>query len=258
MSTLRIFTFNPAWGLPTGGPFGLKLEACLRMLDIPYERCAENDVRKGPKRKSPWIVDGDVRMGDTELILRYLEKKHGRALDTNLSPAARARSHVIRRTLEEHFHQAFEYELVCSEEGGAVLRRMLGENVPKPMVGVAFHFMRSAFMKHLYERGLARHAPEDMAAFAKDDVDAISELLGTDPWFFGDEPSKVDASAFGLFAVAIRSGLPTPVCSYARRNERLVRFIDRAFEHFFPELAGEKSKSASAASSSSVLDLGAR
>ena len=33
---LRLVTFPPAWGLPTAGPFGLKLEACLRMLDVPY------------------------------------------------------------------------------------------------------------------------------------------------------------------------------------------------------------------------------
>lgn len=247
MTTLQICTFSPAWGLPTAGPFGLKLEACLRMLGIPYERRFENDVRKGPKRKSPWVVDGDIRMGDTELILSYLEKKHGRALDTNLRAVAKARSHVIRRTLEEHFHQAFEYELVCSDEGTAVLRQMLAESVPKPMVGIAFRFMRSAFLKHLYERGLARHSPEDMVQFAKADVDALVELLGEGQWFCGDQPSKVDASAFGLLAVSIRSGLPTPVCSYARSQQRLVQFVDRALEHWFPEHAAGNSKQGNAA-----------
>jgi hypothetical protein len=46
--TMRLFTFAPAWGLPTAGPFGLKLEMCLRMLGVPYECVYENDNRKGP------------------------------------------------------------------------------------------------------------------------------------------------------------------------------------------------------------------
>src|SRR3989442_16495 len=49
---LRLFTFKSAFGLPTGGPFGLKLEACFRMLGVPYERVFENDVRKGPNARA--------------------------------------------------------------------------------------------------------------------------------------------------------------------------------------------------------------
>jgi hypothetical protein len=29
MATLKVFTFAPDWGLPTVGPFALKLLACL-------------------------------------------------------------------------------------------------------------------------------------------------------------------------------------------------------------------------------------
>ena len=115
---LRLFTFSPAFGLPTAGPFGLKLEACLRMLDVPYERSYEDDNRKGPKRKSPWIEDGDVRMGDTELILDHVARTQDKELDRDLSEADRARSVVLRRMLEEHYHQVFEYEL-CVQIGRA-------------------------------------------------------------------------------------------------------------------------------------------
>jgi hypothetical protein len=46
--TIRLFTFDAAWGLPTCGPFGLKLEVCLRMLGIPYERVHEGERRPNP------------------------------------------------------------------------------------------------------------------------------------------------------------------------------------------------------------------
>ena len=51
---LRVFTFSPDWGLPTNGPFALKLLAWLRLADLPYEQVVENNSGKGPKGKSPW------------------------------------------------------------------------------------------------------------------------------------------------------------------------------------------------------------
>src|SRR5262245_45893320 len=129
-SLLRVFTFGAAWGLPTVGPFGLKLEACLRMLGVDYERAFENDNRKGPKRKSSWIEDGDFRVGDSELILEYLRKTRGKQIDVDLVDDERARSQVLRGMLEERFHQIFEYELVVLDDGFAHLRDIFAQFMP--------------------------------------------------------------------------------------------------------------------------------
>jgi glutathione S-transferase len=214
------------------------------MMGVAYERRFENDTRKGPKRKSPWMVDGDVRMGDTELILNRLEQSHGVRLDADLSRAERARSHAVRRMLEEHFHQAFECELALDDRGFAILKQLIFSDVPRPFAPIVAKMMRSAFSKHLFERGLGRHSVEDRTAMGKADVDALVELLGREPWFCGDRPSKVDASAFGLLAVAIRSGLPTPVCSHARAQPTLVAYVDRALAHWFPECVRASSAAA--------------
>jgi hypothetical protein len=48
MATLRVFTFSPGWGLPSIGPFALKLLAWLELARIPYEQVIEDDPRKGP------------------------------------------------------------------------------------------------------------------------------------------------------------------------------------------------------------------
>ncbi len=53
MSTLRVFTFSPHWGLPSGGPSALKLMAWLKLAGIPYEQAIKDDPRKGPKGKNP-------------------------------------------------------------------------------------------------------------------------------------------------------------------------------------------------------------
>ena len=48
MSTLRVFTFSAGWGLPTTGPFALKLLAWLNLAGIPYEQTFEDDSAKAP------------------------------------------------------------------------------------------------------------------------------------------------------------------------------------------------------------------
>jgi glutathione S-transferase len=235
-SKLRVFTFDSAWGLPTSGPFGLKLEACLRMLGVPYERVYELDNRKGPKRKSPWIEDGDLRMGDTEFILEHVQNRYGKELERDLSPLERARGHVLREMLEEHYHQVFEYEL-ASDEGFAQLRTMFEAHAPRLVVSVMAPLARRGLKKHLFERGIARHTPEQVVAKGCSDLDALSAWLGDREWFVADSPTKADASAFGMLAVTVRSPLATPVCTYARSKPNLVAFVDRALSHFFPELS---------------------
>ena len=111
MSDLRVFTFAPDWGLPSVGPFALKLLAWLKLAGIPYEQVIEGNPRKGPKGKNPWIeLDGE-RIGDSEVIIDELKRRHGIDLDEALTPEQIALGHAWRRTFEEHFHQVLEWEL---------------------------------------------------------------------------------------------------------------------------------------------------
>jgi glutathione S-transferase len=232
---LRLFTFKPAFGLPTGGPFGLKLEACFRILGVPYERVFENDVRKGPKRKSPWIEEGDLRLGDSELILEHVARTRGKRLDEDLTPVEQARCHVLRRMVEEHYHAVFEYELFVLDAGFARMKQMMAGDIPAILRPVVVPLARRGFKHHLFERGIARHSPQEVEAMGRADVDALAAWLGDRDWFIRDRPTKADASAFGLLAVAIRSGLDTPVCRYTRAQPNLVAFVDRILARLFAE-----------------------
>jgi glutathione S-transferase len=235
MEPIQLFTFSGAWGLPTTGPFGLKLMACLRMLGVPYEAHFENNVGKGPKRKSPWIVEGGRKIGDTEIILERIERTLKKTLDGELSPDERARSMVLRRMVEEHYHQVFEYELVVLDAGFAHLRKLFATQMPGPLLAVLAPMIRRSFKKHLFERGIARHTAAEVEKMGRDDVDALSAWLGDRAWFISDHPTKADASAFGLLAVSIKSGMETPVCTYARTKPNLVAFVDRMLATVFAE-----------------------
>ena len=49
MSDLVVHVIPPAWGLPSIGPFCLKLEAHLRMIEVPYRSVVDATPFKGPK-----------------------------------------------------------------------------------------------------------------------------------------------------------------------------------------------------------------
>ena len=110
MTTLRVFTFTPDWGLPSAGPFAIKLLAWLELAGIPHEQVIEDNPR-GPKGKNLWLeLDGEP-IGDTELIIDLLSKRYGADLDAGLSSEQKAIGLAWRRTFEEHFHSGVEWEL---------------------------------------------------------------------------------------------------------------------------------------------------
>ena len=110
------------WGLPTVGPFALKLLAWLELAGLPYEQVYEANPRKGPKGKNPWIeLDGE-RIGDSEVIIDLLKERHAVQLDEGLTAEQLATGHAWRRTFEEHYHQVLEWELFFHPAGAAWMR----------------------------------------------------------------------------------------------------------------------------------------
>ncbi|WIJ23423.1 glutathione S-transferase family protein [Devosia sp. RR2S18] len=227
MSKLRVFTFSPDWGLPTNGPFALKLLAWLSLAKIPYEQVIENNSSKGPKGKSPWVeLDGE-RIADSELIIQLLARKHEIDLDADLSPEQLAIGHAFRRTFEEHFHQVLEWELLLTREGAAYMRGLLSREMPGPVSQLLFTVLKRHFQKQLFARGIARHSPEDIERKGKDDLDALAAYLQGRKFLGGEQPSTADAAVFGLLAPLLYWTMSTPVGDYAKSLPVLRQYCDR-------------------------------
>jgi len=233
MTNLRIFTFSPHWGLPSAGPFAIKLLAWVKLAGIPYEQVIEDNPGKGPKGKNPWIeLDGEP-MGDSELIIAFLSQKYGVDLDAGLSAEQKAVGLAWRRTFEEHFHQVLEWELFVHPAGEAYIRKALVSQMP-PVVGpLIFSMLRSKLQKQLYARGLARHTPDVIAAKGRADVDAFAAFLGDRPFVVGDQPGTADTAVFGQLAPLVYWPMETPVASHAKSLGSVVGYCDRMRERCF-------------------------
>jgi glutathione S-transferase len=230
---LRVFTFGPAWGLPSAGPFAIKLLAWLQLAGIPYEQVIEDDPRKGPKGKNPWIeLDGE-RIGDSEIIIELLSHRHQVDLDAGLSSEQRAIGHAWRRTFEEHFHQVLEWELLVHPEGAAFLRAAMAAKMPRPMGAFVFSMMRSHFRKQLHARGIARHPASVIETKGRADVDALAAFLEDRPFLLAERPASADTAVFGLLAPVVYWPMPTPVARYARSVPAIAAYCERMRQKCF-------------------------
>lgn len=234
---LQVYVFGPLWAapLPTSGPFPLKLEAWLRMTEIPYEQRVENDPRKGPKGKSPWIVDGGERLGDTELIMRHLAKR-GRDLDAGVSRRDRAHALAFRRLLEDHYHQIFEHALFLQAGGDERIAQFVA-GLP-PLVRTLAHIaVRRASRAQLWQRGIGRHSDEEIVDMGRADLDAVAQALEGREYFLGDAPTTVDATVFAFAALSVHPPIASPLFEHARSLPVLREYCARVIQRFFPEAA---------------------
>ena len=230
---LRVFTFSPDWGLPTNGPFALKLMAWLELAGLPYEQVVENNSSKGPKGKSPWVEIDGKPMGDSELIIEELGRRHSIDLDEGLTPEQRGIGLAWRRTFEEHFHQVLEWELLIHPAGAAYMREFFARVVPRPMAPLVFTMVRRQIRKQLHARGIARHNPEVIEAKGRADLDALAAYLQDGTFLVADRPTTADTAVFGLLAPMVYWPMETPVAVHARGLPIIRGYCERMRETCF-------------------------
>ncbi len=249
---IKLFVVGSGFGVPfsSAAPFPLKLETWLRMAKLEYELVVENDTRKGPKKKTPWIVDGDLAMGDSELIIAYLKRTYGVDPDAELSAEERAIAVAWHRLFEEHYHQAYEHQLFFGR-GGPERMDVFAQAVPAIMRPFFKAFFSRHLSRQLYARGVVRHGEETLIAMAKADLDAASAFLGEKQFFLGDKPRTIDACVFGFLGVSIYVEGDNPLFRYAASLDNLVRYTERMQARFFPETL-PKAKRAPAAAARSI------
>jgi glutathione S-transferase len=238
---IKLFQFPRMFGIPNVSPFCCKLETWLRIAGVPYEVVDTPDPRKGPKGKLPFIEDAGVRIGDTSLIVDHLVRTRGVDPDAHLSASQRAIALLVQRTLEEHYAFVLAYTHLVREEGWQHTRARF-DSVPavvRPLVG---RMVRERVKKMLWTQGILRHSHEDIVKSALRDWRAVLTVMSDGPFFFGDEPTGVDAIVFGTLATSVLTPIESPIRDFLRSQPALVAYVDRMQARFFPELATAPSR----------------
>jgi glutathione S-transferase len=238
---IKLFQFPRMFGIPNVSPYCCKLETWLRIARIPYEVIDTPDPRKGPKGKLPFIEDAGVRIADSSLIVDHLVRTRGVDPDARLNASQRAITLLVQRTLEEHYGFVLAYTHVLRDEGWQYTRARF-DSVPavvRPLIGSV---VRGRVKEMLWKQGVLRHSHEDIVESALRDWRAVLTVMQDGPYFFGDEPTGVDAIIFGALATSVLTPIESPIRDFLRSQPALVAYAERMRARFFPDLATAPSR----------------
>jgi glutathione S-transferase len=234
--SIKLFQFPRMFAIPNLSPFCCKLETWLRIAQIPYEVVDTPDPRKAPKGKLPFIEDAGVRIADTSLIVDYLAKTRGVDLDRHLAPSQRAIALLVQRTLEEHYAFVTLYTHFIRADGWRHTHATF-DTVPRIARPLVSGMVRGRMRKILWTQGLLRHSDEDIIEAGLRDWRAVLPVMGEGPFFFGDEPTGIDAIVFAALATTVLTPIESPICDYLRSQPACVAYAERMRARYFPELA---------------------
>ena len=95
--------------------------------------------------------------------------------------------------------------------------------------------VRRRVEKMLWKQGVLRHSHEDIIELALCDWRAVLTVMSDGPFFFGDEPTGVDAIIFGALATSVLTPIESPIRDFLRSQPACIAYAERMRARFFPE-----------------------
>ena len=206
---IRIYTYNPGWNVPCISPFVTKTIYYMRMAGIPHEIKRQDLSRltqDAPYGKLPYIEDDGKKIPDSTLIVEYL--KRYRDLDADSTAAERAQMLAWNRLLDEHTYWCAVIQPRWREEANwEIYAPIIAGVKPVPSeVRQSLDQFRKLILSEFLGQGMGRFPGAVVYERARADIDAISDFLGSKPFFMGDRLRSIDANV--LSALNHISGTP--------------------------------------------------
>lgn len=231
---IKLYQFPPQWSLPNPSPFCMKLETYLRMAKLPFESVYVINPTKGPKKKLPTINDEGKILGDSGLIINYLQEKYGDPLDSHLSSEQKAQALAVQRLLEEHLYWIMVYSRWIDERYWPITRDTFFSHLKQPLRAILPIILQKKIRADLYKQGIGRHSTAEIYQLGIEDLSVLSTFLKSSAFLLGDEPTSIDASAYAFLANILEVPIASPLHDYAKTQPQLIAYCERMKQRFYP------------------------
>jgi glutathione S-transferase len=178
-------------------------------------------------------VDQGRTIADSAFIIEYLKEAYGDPLNKDLGSGERATSLALQRLIEEHLYWTIAYGRFLDEEAWPSTKAQFLAGFPAPMRPLVGRLVRKTVSKSLHLQGLGRHSQEDIYRLACDDLTALSASLGSKQYFFGDEPTDLDATAYGFLAQVLWAPGARRTREHMEKTRNLPAFCERIKGAFY-------------------------
>jgi len=230
--------------IPSLSPYCLKVETWLRLAGLKYENVDHKMKFKSKKGQLPFVEVNGEEIADSAFIIRQLGEKYNTDLDAGLTAEQRLVSHANISMIENHF--AWVVKAVTHMESPEFmmnaykldLRQQLSSSLPNPILNLLFKRKFRMAAKKVRAHGIGVHKPEEIQMFGQNDLKVLHELLGSNDFFFGEQPTTLDVVAFANLAqlVYMDSAVSVALRDWLLEEcPNLKAFCDRMKERAFPD-----------------------
>lgn len=223
---ITLHQFPPAWGI-NPSPFCLKAEVFLRLAGIDFATVATLPFL-APRGKLTFITDVDGRrVPDSGRIIDHIRESRGIDLDAGLDDRQRALGHALRRLCEESLYFVILHSRWIDDAGWAAVRPAFFGTLPPGPRQILPGLVRRGIARALKAQGYGRHAPAEIEALGKADLNAIATLITAGGFAVADRPTSVDATLHAFLSSILDAPVGSGLQRHARGIESLLRYQDR-------------------------------
>jgi glutathione S-transferase len=230
---ITLYSFPGFGTLPSLSPFCFKMETYLKLTKRDYRTVFPAAPNKAPKGKLPYIEDQGRVVGDSGFIIDYLKATYGDPLDDGMSATEQATAHAFRRLFEENFYWCMVYARWFDAANWDASKRAIFAKMPLPLRLIAPPLVRRSLWKQIRGHGMGRHAQAEVYKIALDDLTAASRFLGDKPYFMGDRPRTIDATAHAFLALFLFSPINLPNRAEIDKLGNLKPYCERMHRELF-------------------------
>jgi len=230
---IELHQFPGRWGISSISPFCLKLETWMHMIELDFKVVVGRSTKANPKGKMPFIIHDGKMVADSGLIVSYLKETFNVKLDDALSKEQKAVGTAVTVMIEEHLYWAMVYSRWVDATYQQQFRTEVFSALPPVVRSLVPRMLSRNVAKTLHCQGIGRHTRDEIYQLAIQDLEMLTVLLADQTYFFGKEPTSLDATVFGFLANALRPPMETPIKQYIASKQNLVAFVDRVQNRYY-------------------------
>jgi glutathione S-transferase len=227
---LTLVTLGGAFGLRNVSPFCLKIEMLMTSLGLPFDMDVQQDPRKAPKGKLPYLIAGGRTIADSELITEYLDELTGGRVYVGLDAHERAQGVALARLVEDHLYWLFVASRWLDDDWFPNIVDGFFHIAPAIIRPLVARAARRQVRQTLHLHGLGRHSLEEQRGFLERDLQALEDAVPENGFLFGEAPGIFDFTVAGMMAGVFDNRPPMWTTEIALRYERLRTYTQRVQE----------------------------
>ncbi|TNG92891.1 glutathione S-transferase family protein [Pasteurellaceae bacterium USgator11] len=224
---LKLYTTPGTANCRSFSPFAYKAEALLALSEADYTLEYLTDFSNMPNGKVPVLQHGERLIADSELIKAYLAQHFALDIDRTLMPEQQSIGHAFRVMLEERTYWAGVYSRFIDPAGEHFLMNTMLGGAPEEMRAAIAAAMRENVRQEMHGHGIGRHSQAQIYAFAQADIEALLGYMGDNAFFFGNEPTGIDATIAGLFANWRVNSFDSALSDYLNTRPQIADYVQR-------------------------------